>query len=90
MPLSEHEKSEARDAVALALELNEPETMIDGLQRLCGRKLAGQHMSDNERERWQNAHNALSSVASELERSNAPHKRQVDAQPAQSNTHPDC
>lgn len=97
MPLSEHDKSEARDAIALALALNEPETMIEGLKRLCARQIAlwterreSPAVSDNERERWQTALDALIDVQRELERANAPHKRQVDAQPAQSNTQPDC
>ena len=68
MPLSEHEKTEARDAIALALELNEPEAMIEGLRRLCERKEQEPHISDNERNRWSNARAALTDVAIELER----------------------
>ena len=80
MGLTNQEKSDARDALAMALELNEPEIMIEGLKRLCARKLEERHISDNERNRWRDAHNALEHVQSELELANAPAKRDNDAQ----------
>lgn len=83
MALTDNDKTEARDALSLALELNEPETMIEGLKRLCARKLGELHISDHERDRWTNARNALDSVATELERANAPQTRANDAQAAQ-------
>ena len=82
MPLSDNDKTEARDAFSLALELNEPETMIEGLTRLCAGKLAGR-LSDRERDRWRSAHDALQSVAEELRRANAPQMRANDAQTVQ-------
>ena len=82
MPLSDNDKAEARDSLALALELNEPETMIEGLKRLCAGKLAGR-LSDRERDRWRSAHDALQTVAEELKRANAPQMRDNDAQAAQ-------
>lgn len=85
MPLSDKEKTEARAGIALALELNEPESMIENLRRLCERKAAeagewaqarGYALStDSERNRWRNAANALESVSKELERANAPQTR---------------
>ena len=84
MPLSEQDKSAARDALALALELNEPETMIEGLRRLCAKRLAEAHLNAFDRDRWQSAVNALASVASELERANRPQTRANDAQGAPS------
>lgn len=82
MPLSEHDKSAARDAIAMALELNEPETMIEGLRRLCAKRRADAQLSDMERDRWQSALNALASVASELERANKPQAREDATQDA--------
>jgi Asp-tRNA(Asn)/Glu-tRNA(Gln) amidotransferase A subunit family amidase len=83
MGLSDKDKSEARDALALALELNEAEMMIEGLRRLCARRLDSAHMSASERDRWQAAVDALSSVAAELEAANAPQERDNGAQAAQ-------
>lgn len=93
MALTNQEKTEARDAIALALELNEPESLIEGLRRLCGRKAneAGGYTnergfalaSDNERNRWQAAAEALQTVSQELERANAPQARANDAPEAQ-------
>lgn len=93
MALTDNDKTEARDALSLALELNEPETMIEGLRRLCERKAneAGAYTnergfaltSDNERARWRSAAEALDSVAKEPERANAPQMRDNDAQAAQ-------
>lgn len=80
MPLSDKEKTEARDAIALALELNEPETMLEGLRRLCERKAGEAHIADNERARWRNAADALIDVQQALERANAPQKSANDAQ----------
>lgn len=92
MPLSDKEKTEARDAIGLALELNEPESMIESLRRLCERKAAEPGIwteahgfsltTDNERERWRNAAEALDSVAKELELANAPQARANEAQSA--------
>jgi hypothetical protein len=90
MPLSENEKSEARAAIALALELNEPESLIEDLRRLCQRKAIDALMSDNERQRWRNAHKALDSVSSELERANAPQPRQDGATTPQGDSPTDC
>ena len=83
MALSDNDKTEARDAIAMALELNEPETMIEGLKRLCVRKAIDALASDNERSRWRDAANALIDVQRELERANAPQTRDNDAQAAQ-------
>lgn len=83
MPLSDKDKTEARDAIALALELNEPETMIEGLRRLCERKANEAQIGDNEANRWRSAHDALKSVADELERANAPQTRANAAQEPQ-------
>lgn len=79
MPLSDQDKTEARDAIALALELNEPETLIESLRRLCERKAQEPLIGDNERARWNNARHALGDVAIELERSQAPQARDNDA-----------
>lgn len=79
MPLSDKDKTEARDALALALELNEPETMIEGLRRLCVKRLNDAHMSDFERDRWRGAVDALANVSKELERANVPQQRDSDA-----------
>jgi hypothetical protein len=66
MPLSDKEKTDARDALTLALELNEPETMLEGLKRLCMRKAIDAHLGDNERQRYRSSHEALDQVLSEL------------------------
>lgn len=89
MPLSQ-DKSEARDATALALELNEPETMVEGLRRLCAKWLEAGDMAPSERDRWQAAINALASVANELEATQAPQTRQVDATTPQADKPVDC
>jgi hypothetical protein len=80
MALSDKDKLEARDALAMALELNEPETMIEGLRRLCAKRLETAHMSVQERDRWQAAIDALASVAAELEAANKPKARDNGAQ----------
>lgn len=92
MPLSDKEKTEARDAIALALDLNEPESLIESLRRLCARKAAEPGIwteahgfsltTDNERQRWRNAAEALDSVSKELERANAPQARAGNARAA--------
>jgi hypothetical protein len=82
MPLNDQEKTEARNAIALAIDLNEPETIVESLRRLCARKAQEPLISDNERSRWRNAHEALGDVAIELERANAPQRVHNDAQEA--------
>lgn len=67
MPLSDKEKTEARDAIELALSLNEPETMLEGLKRLCVKKSIDAHISANERDRWRACADALIIVQAELE-----------------------
>ena len=76
MPLSDKEKTEARDAMALALELNEPETMLEGLKRLCVKKALDARLGDNERARFQDAANALIDVQRDMWSDKAPAKRQ--------------
>jgi hypothetical protein len=66
MPLNDKDKSDARDAITLALELNEPETMLEGLRRLCIRKAIDAHLGDNERARFRSCADALISVQEEL------------------------
>lgn len=93
MPLSDKEKNEARDALSLALELNEPETMLEGLKRLCVKKGLEAHISDKERDRWQEAAEALADVQRELElleRANKPQTSANDAQAMQGDAKPDC
>lgn len=66
MPLNEQDKAEVRAALALALELNEPETMLEGLKRLCALKTLDAHLSDNERARYRSCADALGDVQYEL------------------------
>ncbi len=82
MPLSDQEKTEARNAIALAIDLNEPETIVESMRRLCARKAQEPLISDQERSRWRNAHEALGDVAIELANRNAPQRVHNDAQEA--------
>lgn len=79
---SDKDKTEARDALEIALTLNEPEIMLEGLRRLCAKKADDEHLGDNERARYRSAHEALERVSTELEHVNAPAKRDNDGESA--------
>lgn len=55
--LTDAEKHEAIEAIALAITLNEPEQMIERLRHICKRK-ARENLT-NEADRWRDAETAL-------------------------------
>lgn len=78
MGLSDNEKADAKSAIALALELNEPEAMLESLRRACERKANEPLLGDSERNRWQAAAHALGDVVIELNRANAPQAKATE------------
>lgn len=88
MPLTDAEKEEAKNSLALAIELNEPEAMIEGLRRMCERKgreygsYSTQRgfslISESEAHRWRKAAAALSEVLATLAPGNLPEPDKAD------------
>lgn len=72
MGLDANEKAAAKSTMALALELNEPESLVSSLRLMCERKAEDWFQSDNERSRWKAAEHALAQVAQELDKANEP------------------
>lgn len=73
--LSDADRTEARDSIALALELNEPEALIESLRRMCERKAAEKLIHPNEGNRWKNAADALTEALAVVAAANAPPPR---------------
>jgi len=74
MPLTEQEKIGLSQQLATLLEGNEPEAMVATLQRIGERKAFDDQISDRERDRWNALAQSCQTVATELERANAPQR----------------
>jgi hypothetical protein len=67
MPLDEHEKSELVAAAGLAIDLDEPESFIEALRRVAGKKSDNARLSEQERSRWRLVGQSLQGALAALE-----------------------
>jgi hypothetical protein len=67
MPLDEHEKSELVAAAGLAIDLDEPESFIEALRRVAGKKGDNARLSEQERNRWRLVGQSLQGALAALE-----------------------
>lgn len=74
------DKSAAVYSLATAIEQNEPEAAISTLQRLFAKAAEGKHISEQERERWRIAADALEQAVKAVNQSNAtPKSKSTDS-----------
>ena len=85
MAVNDAERAEVKEAFALAVDLDEPEAMIDGLRRMCERKVRDRFIGEAERLRWRKTGAALSEALKTLAPGNLPEPDKADygAQSAQ-------
>lgn len=65
--LTDADKHEAKQTLATLIDLNEPEALVASLRLMCERKTEDRFITENERNRWRHAADALADVLLEFE-----------------------